>query len=332
MSSSWREYRRCHRRSPRRTALHPRGAKSSAQDARAVRPARSSRGNSEPMHPRDARPLRAPSLRGGRSVRVVHSLRVGTALAGSGVLLLGLACGPVHSVTVGKNDPPHEHDERGVYEHPGRGHGPPPHAPAHGYRWKQKHAYHHQEAEVELVFDSGLGVYVVLGLPAHYYWEGTYLRVDGGHWCASHHLDVGWHLYAEDSLPACPARQAREVEAAQREGTAPGQAPLALQRDPFRFGGWRCASRRLAEDALVVDLAQLALDLVEHLIGGRARLLRIGMGGDVGVLAGRVPVHAKPGPFSDRQLESVRPRETRPRDGRNGAGWIPARLHRSRRH
>jgi hypothetical protein len=116
-------------------------------------------------------------------------------------MLLGVACGPVHSVTIGRNDPPREHREHEVHGHPGRGHGPPPHAPAHGYRKKHRHAYHHRDAEVEVVFDGGLGVYVVLGLPSHYYWEGRYLRVRSGRWYASRHLDAGWSVCDEASVP-----------------------------------------------------------------------------------------------------------------------------------
>ena len=40
---------------------------------------------------------------------------------------------------------------------PGGGHGPPAHARAHGYRRKQVHGY-------DLVYDSSLGLYVVVGM------------------------------------------------------------------------------------------------------------------------------------------------------------------------
>ncbi|MFQ5585276.1 MAG: hypothetical protein ACE5GF_00390, partial [Thermodesulfobacteriota bacterium] len=41
-------------------------------------------------------------------------------------------------------------------------HGPPPHAPAHGYRHKHRHG-------VELMFDGGLGVYIAVGLSGIYF-------------------------------------------------------------------------------------------------------------------------------------------------------------------
>ena len=62
-------------------------------------------------------------------------------------LLLGLAalvlsaCGPIHSVTLG-------HSGHGqVHRDPGDGHGPPPHAPAHGYRPDQEAQDEHRESK-----------------------------------------------------------------------------------------------------------------------------------------------------------------------------------------
>ena len=46
--------------------------------------------------------------------------------------------------------------------------GPPDHAPAHGYR--KKHHHHH---DIEMVYDSGLGVYVIAG------YKGLYFHGDG---------------------------------------------------------------------------------------------------------------------------------------------------------
>ncbi len=77
----------------------------------------------------------------------------------------------------------------------GRGHGPPAHAPAHGYR-------HHQGVDrVELSFDSGLGVYLVVGRPHHYFLDGQYLRVEGGRWLISTHVNGPWHAHAVQALP-----------------------------------------------------------------------------------------------------------------------------------
>ncbi len=76
-----------------------------------------------------------------------------------------------------------------------RGHGPPPHAPAHGYRHK------HQDHGVELVYDSGLGVYVVVELPNHFYFEGHYYRHRESQWEIGVHVDGPWEVVVEESLP-----------------------------------------------------------------------------------------------------------------------------------
>jgi hypothetical protein len=52
--------------------------------------------------------------------------------------------------------------------------GPPPHAPAHGYR--AKHQRHN------MVYDSRLGAYIVLGYDDHYYNDGWYFRYRDGLW------------------------------------------------------------------------------------------------------------------------------------------------------
>ena len=84
----------------------------------------------------------------------------------------------------------------GVYHTPGKkiGHGPPPHAPAHGYRHKQKEG-------VEIVYDSGRGVYVVVGFSDHYYYKGRFYRLRGAQWEVSLHAAGGWESVYEKSIP-----------------------------------------------------------------------------------------------------------------------------------
>ncbi len=72
-------------------------------------------------------------------------------------------------------------------------HGPPPHAPAHGYR--------HKYEGVELVYDSGRGVYVVIDLPNHYYFKGRYYRRGEVQWEAGVHIDGPWEFVSEDAMP-----------------------------------------------------------------------------------------------------------------------------------
>ena len=75
--------------------------------------------------------------------------------------------------------------------------GPPPHAPAHGYR--HKHVSH--GSSVDLVFDSGLGVYVVVGWPDHYWRDDHYYRWVDGTWMVSVKLDGGWISCGSSRLP-----------------------------------------------------------------------------------------------------------------------------------
>jgi hypothetical protein len=72
--------------------------------------------------------------------------------------------------------------------------GPPAHAQAHGYH--RKHV-----GDVELVYDSTWGVYVVVGFPDHYYYNDQFYRLCGTEWEVSLTLDGGWVRISEDRLP-----------------------------------------------------------------------------------------------------------------------------------
>jgi hypothetical protein len=72
--------------------------------------------------------------------------------------------------------------------------GPPPHAPAHGYRHK------HRQRGVDLVFDSGLGVYVVVGYPFYFHKDRFYRHHDGV-WQISVRIDGGWRGVADHEVP-----------------------------------------------------------------------------------------------------------------------------------
>lgn len=77
---------------------------------------------------------------------------------------------------------------------PAKGYGPPPHAPAHGYR-------HKQSTEVELVYDSRTQVYVVVGASNHYFSDGFYFRYTGGYWEIAASLGGAWTRVAVDRIP-----------------------------------------------------------------------------------------------------------------------------------
>jgi hypothetical protein len=136
---------------------------------------------------------------------VVRSISLIFAVASCGSLL---ACGPVHSVTVGRGGPPPDGPPVVVRE--GGAHAPPPWAPAHGHRRHHQRAYQHRDATVDLVFDSGLGVYVVVGLPNYYYWNGLYLRLDAGRWVQAPYIDARWAPCPADRIPGGLRARAEE--------------------------------------------------------------------------------------------------------------------------
>ena len=86
-------------------------------------------------------------------------------------------------------------DSLEVYNTPGRGHGPPAHARANGYRNKQV-------AGVELSYDSGLGLYIVVGRENHYYHNGYFYRHQGAVWQISSEPNGGWRSVSKESLPS----------------------------------------------------------------------------------------------------------------------------------
>lgn len=71
--------------------------------------------------------------------------------------------------------------------------GPPPHAPAHGYR--HKHNKH------DMIYDSGVDVYVVVGWQDHYFDNGFYFRYHDGRWQISATLGSGWKDARQRDVP-----------------------------------------------------------------------------------------------------------------------------------
>lgn len=93
-------------------------------------------------------------------------------IASSLTLLLGGCFPHIH----------HDHDR-------GYDRGPPAHAPAHGYR-KKMHNH-------DMSFDSGLGVYVVVGSPGFYFWDDFYWRLRDGFWVRASAFDGPWIVVEE---------------------------------------------------------------------------------------------------------------------------------------
>jgi hypothetical protein len=72
--------------------------------------------------------------------------------------------------------------------------GPPPHAPAHGYR-------HKHEGKVELCYDSALQVYVVTGHKDCWFRDQSYFRLVKGSWEMSLSYGGPWTPAPAKSLP-----------------------------------------------------------------------------------------------------------------------------------
>lgn len=74
-----------------------------------------------------------------------------------------------------------------------RKNGPPPHAPAHGYRRKHRDG-------VELVFDRKIGVYVVVGHAHIYFHDDHFYRFADG-WQISARFGGKWIAVRSDRVP-----------------------------------------------------------------------------------------------------------------------------------
>lgn len=83
--------------------------------------------------------------------------------------------------------------------------GPPPHAPAHGYRHKHSNG-------VVLVYESSIGVYVVSGYRDVYFYKNSYYRMHKNRWQASHRVDGPWRQSSDKKVPPGLRQQAAEAK------------------------------------------------------------------------------------------------------------------------
>ena len=107
----------------------------------------------------------------------------------------------------------HHHGARGgpvVVSRP----GPPPHAPAHG------HGHKHHQHGVEMVFDSNLGVYVVVGSKDVFFHKDRFYRIVNGAWEITARLDGRWAA-VHHGLP----KGLKKVHEAKRHGKGKRQHP-----------------------------------------------------------------------------------------------------------
>jgi hypothetical protein len=87
------------------------------------------------------------------------------------------------------------HVHHGPVAAPAKKGGPPPWAPAHGYRHKHSQG-------VDLIFDAGLGVYVVVGYDQHYFHGKRFYRRGGSGWLASAQVRGPWLSVELSAVPA----------------------------------------------------------------------------------------------------------------------------------
>lgn len=132
----------------------------------------------------------------------------------------------------------HEYREE-PFGRPVRRRGPPPFAPAHGYR-------HRYRRGLDLVFDTGLGVYLVVGARRTYFYQGRFYRFRGGEWETSRDYDETWRRSRARRLPRNLRRRAgrwtedrrgrgRDRDRRRRGGPPPG-APRHGYRHRYRRG------------------------------------------------------------------------------------------------
>lgn len=95
--------------------------------------------------------------------------------------------------------------ETGEYERKTFQTGPPPHAPAHGYRRK------HSDGTI-LIFDSGMDVYIVKDHPGHYFDKGSYYRQKNGRWEKAQKVRGPWKEIKTKSLPPGLRRGTNNME------------------------------------------------------------------------------------------------------------------------
>jgi len=88
--------------------------------------------------------------------------------------------------------------------HRGSVYAPPPYAPAPGY--------HQMYRGHDIRYDANLGVYIVMDLPNHYYFDDNFYRYHSGRWYYSHDLEKHWRHYDGHKLPPGLAKKYRHED------------------------------------------------------------------------------------------------------------------------
>lgn len=118
--------------------------------------------------------------------------------------------------------PPHEH----VAKKP----GPPPHAPAHGYRAKHDGC--------DLRYDRTVGCYVVVGYTDYYYNDGFFFRYASGNWQVSAHVGDGWAAVETTRVPDPLVVKYQAKSKGKGQGKGKGNKRAELVDDPIVEARW----------------------------------------------------------------------------------------------
>jgi len=87
--------------------------------------------------------------------------------------------------------------------------GPPPHAPAHGYR--------HKHGDVNLVYKSDIGVYIVEGHTGIYFYHESYYRWHDDAWQISAQVNGPWKGTSESKVPKGLQKQHKKAGKPQKK-------------------------------------------------------------------------------------------------------------------
>ena len=94
-----------------------------------------------------------------------------------------------------------------IAAHDGDELGPPPLAPAHG--WRRRHP-----DGVEIMYRSELGAYVVVGIDDAYYCDDVFYLWDSGRWLRAPHFTGPWLAVPASEVPANLTRRPGKLKVA----------------------------------------------------------------------------------------------------------------------
>lgn len=151
----------------------------------------------------------------------------GAFLAAIAAILIFTGCesnGGYH-VSAGTAPPPHE-----TAKHKQHKPGPPPHAPAHGYRAKHDGC--------DLRYDRTVGCYAVVGYTDYYYNDGFFFRYSSGNWQISALVGEGWAAVDTARVPDPLVVKYHGKQKGKGQGKGKGNKRAELMDDAIVEARW----------------------------------------------------------------------------------------------